>query len=159
MEQKTFSKLLKMVVIGVGLCGLFVYFFVLPSYGGDLASRYPEFSYAYWPWLIFLWFTAIPCYAVLVFGWQISTNIGKDRSFSMENSRLLKWVAWMAAGDSAFFFLGNVVLLFCSMSHPGIFLISMVIVFAGVSITIAAAALSHLVQKAAVLQEENDLTI
>ena len=71
----------------------------------------------------------------------------------------MKWVAWMAAGDSAFFFVGNVVLLLCSMSHPGIFLIAMVVVFAGVAITVAAAALSHLIYKAAVMQEESELTI
>jgi hypothetical protein len=33
------------------------------------------------------------------------------------------------------------------------------VVFAGVAITVAAAALSHLVRKAAALQEESDLTI
>lgn len=159
MEQKTFAKLLKFVIIGVGICGLFIYFYLIPSYGQSLAREFPEYAGAYLPWLIFLWITALPCYATLVFGWQISTNIGNDRSFSRENSRLLKWVAWMAAGDSAFFFLGNVVLLLCNMNHPGIFLVCMVVVFAGVAITVAAAALSHLVRKAAILQEESELTI
>ena len=65
----------------------------------------------------------------------------------------------MAAGDSAFFFVGNVILLFCNINHPGIILISMIVVFAGIAITIAAACLSHLVRKAATLQEQSDLTI
>ena len=159
MEQRTLSKWLKFVIIGVGICGLFIYFGILPSYGSALVSQYPEFSYCYWPWLIFLWITAIPCYAALVFGWRISDNIGRDKSFSQENAKFLEWIAKLAAVDSAYFFLGNIVLLLCSMSHPGIALLSMLVVFAGVAVTVAAAALSHLVLKAAELQEESELTI
>lgn len=159
MEQKTLSKWLKFVIIGVGICGLFIYFGILPSYGSGLVDQYPEFSGFYWPWLIFLWITAIPCYAALIFGWRISDNIGRDKSFSQENAKFLEWIAKLAAVDSAYFFLGNIVLLLCSMSHPGITLLSMLIVFAGVAITVAAAALSHLVLKAAELQEESELTI
>ena len=45
------------------------------------------------------------------------------------------------------------------MNHPGIILYSLIVVFAGVAISVAAATLSHLVLKAAKLQEENDLTV
>lgn len=159
MEQRTLSRWLKFVIIGVGICGLLIYFYVLPDYGKNLASGYPEFSDRYWPWLIFLWITAIPCYAALAFGWKIADNIGKDRSFSMDNAKLLKWIAWMAAGDSAFFFVGNVGMMLFGMSHPAVLLASMMLVFAGVAVTVAAAALSHLVRKAADLQEQSDLTI
>lgn len=159
MEQKTLSNWLKFVILGVGICGLAVCLGVVPSYGSSLVRQYPEFADRYWPWLIFLWMTAIPCFLALFLGWKIATNIGKDRSFSMENAKHLERISWMAAGDSAFFFVGNIVLLFCNMSHPGIALHSMVIVFAGVAVTVVAAALSHLVRKAAKLQEESDLTI
>ena len=159
MEQKTLAKWLKFVVIGVGICGLCIYLGILPSYGKSLAEQYPEFENRYWPWLIFLWLTAIPCYLSLFFGWRIASNIGKDRYFSIENSKLLQWIAWMAAGDSIFFFVGNIALSLFNLSHPGVVLLSMVIVFAGVAITVAAAALSHLVRKAAALQEESELTI
>ena len=50
-------------------------------------------------------------------------------------------------------------MLFTNMSHSGVALFSLLIVFAGVAVAVAAAALSHLVQKAAVLQEQSDLTI
>ena len=159
MEQKTFATLLKLIIIGTGIFGAFICFYIFPAFGQITVNMYPEFSYAYWPWLIFLWMAAIPCFCVLFFGWQIATNIGKDKSFSMENAKWMKWIAWMAAGDSAFFFVGNVVLLFCNINHPGILLISMIVVFAGIAITIVAACLSHLVRKAAALQEQSDLTI
>ena len=159
MEQKTLSKWLKAILIGVGLCGLVVYFIIIPSYGVSLRTQYPEFANRFWPWLIFIWVTAIPCYAALVIGWKIAANIGADRSFSEDNAKYLKWIAWLAAGDAAFFFLGNNVLLFLNISHAGILLFSLIVVFAGIAVTVAAAALSHLVKKAAALQEQSDLTI
>lgn len=45
------------------------------------------------------------------------------------------------------------------MNHPSIVLLSFFIEFFGVAVSVSAAALSHLVMKAAVLQEESDLTI
>ena len=159
MEQKGLATWLKIILVGVGICGLVVYFVVFPSYGESLVSDYPEFSNRFWPWLIFLWISGIPCYAVLVFGWKIAANIGRDQSFSNANAKYLKWIAWLAAGDGVFFFVGNMVLLFTNMSHPGIALFSLLVVFAGVAVAVASAVLSHLVQRAAVLQEQSDLTI
>lgn len=159
MEQKGLATWLKIILVGVGICGLVVYFVVFPSYGESLVNDYPEFSNRFWPWLIFLWISGIPCYAVLLFGWKIATYIGRDQSFSNANAKYLKWIAWLAAGDGIFFFVGNIVLLFTNMSHPGIALFSLLVVFAGVAVAVASAVLSHLVQKAAVLQEQSDLTI
>lgn len=159
MEQKDLSKWLKAILIGVGICGIIVFFFIIPSYGRSLVTLYPEFEYRYMPWLIFLWIMAVPCYIALFFGWKIAANIGNNRSFSFENARLLKWISWLAAGDSAFFFVGNIIMLLTDMSHPGVVLASLLVVFAGVAVTVVAAALSHLVKKAAALQEESDLTI
>ena len=61
MEQKALSKWLKLVLLGTGLCGLAVYLFIVPAYGISLRSQYPEFSNRYWPWLIFLWVSGVPC--------------------------------------------------------------------------------------------------
>ena len=159
MEQKTLAKWLKIILIGLGICGLAVYFAVIPSYGISLRTEYPEFSNRFWPWLIFLWLTAVPCYSALVLGWKIASGIGNDRSLTERNAGYLKWISWLAAGDTAFFFLGNLALLFANMSHPGIVLLSLLIVFVGTAAAVAAAALSRLVKKAAALQEQSDLTI
>ena len=158
-NQQKLSAWLKGIVIGIGLCGLIVYFAVLPNLGDSLHASFPEFASWHWPWMIFLWATSVPCFAALIMGWKIAANIGNDRSFSAENARLLQIIARLAAGDTVFFFLGNVVLFFLGMNHPGIFLASLLICFAGVAVTVAAVCLSHLVQNAAVLQEQSDLTI
>ena len=45
------------------------------------------------------------------------------------------------------------------MSHPDVVLASLVIDFVGIAVSVASAGLSHLVEKAAKLQEESELTI
>ena len=50
MEQKTLSKWLKLILLGVAICGLIVYVAVIPMYGLSLRSLYPEFSNRFWPW-------------------------------------------------------------------------------------------------------------
>ena len=160
MKQESLSKWLKFIIVGVGICGLIIYIFVIPMLGESFVSVDENaFRGFLWPWLIFIWVTAIPCYIALVFSWKIAANIGQDRSFSMENAKLLKWISALAVGDAAFFFAGNLVFWLLNMNHPGIALFSLLIVFIGVVVAIASAALSHLVAKAAVLQDESDLTI
>ena len=159
MAQGNLSKWLKFIIIGVGACALFVYSVVLPMYGRDAAAGYPEFAYCYRPWLWFLWGTGLPVLVALTLCWRIASNIGRDRSFSHDNARLLKWISWLAAADAGYFLIGNIVLLLLSMSHPGITLLSFLVVFCGVAVSVAAAALSHLVLKAADLEEQSELTI
>ena len=160
MRQKSLSNWLKFIIIGVGLCGLVIYLLVVPMLGQTVAvAEDGVFDHLYWPWLVFIWVTALPVCAALAFGWIIAVNIGKDRSFCVENARLLKWISGLAAGDAAFFFLGNVIYLLLGWSHPGVTLLCLVVVFVGVAISVAAAALSHLVMKAVLLQEQSDLTV
>ena len=160
MRQTSLAKWLKLIFVGIGLCCLVVCAFVIPMLGKELAESYNgEFAYCYWPWLIFIWASNIPCFLTLAFAWRIASNIGANKSFSIGNANLLKWISVMAAGDSVFFFLGNIVFLLLDMSHPSIVLLGIVIVFIGIAIAVFAAALSHLVMKAAVLQDESDLTI
>ncbi len=160
MKQSTLSKWLKGVILGVGFCGLIVYFLVVPIMGRQLISiENGEYQHCYQPWLFFIWATGIPCFAALVLAWKIARNIGENRSFSMENAKYFQNIAVLAAADAAFFFAGNVVLLLLNMNHPGIVLFSLLIVFAGMAMSIASAVLSHLVKKAADLQTESDLTI
>ena len=159
MDQKVLSKWLKIIILGVGMCGLVVYGLIIPDYGKSLVAQYPEFSDRFVPWLVFLLATGIPCYIVLVLGWRIAGSIGQDRSFTRENAKRLSAISHLAAVDAGFMFAGNVILLLVNMSHPGVFLGMLLIIFAGVGVAVATACLSHLVQKAAALQEQSDLTI
>ena len=153
MEQKTLSLVLKLVIVGLAAAGMIVYFAALPLLGKSLIASYPEYSRCS------LWITAIPCFASLVPGWSLAAEVGRDNSFSMKNARSLRAIAFLAAADAVFFFAGNIVFLLLDLSHPSIFLFSCFIVFIGIAIAVASACLSHLVRKAAVLREENELTI
>ncbi len=160
MKQKTLSIWLKFIILGCAFCGLMVYAIGIPTLGQSIAAldnhAYTDY---YLPWLIFIWLTAIPCYLVLLFAWNIARNIGKDRSFCMENAVALKRISTLAVIDSVFFFLGNIVMLLLNMNHPSIVLFSLLIVFVGIAIGVTATALSHLVEKATDLQEQSDWTI
>ena len=49
----------------------------------------------------------------------------------------------LAAVDAAYFLIGNIVLTLLGMNHPGLFLASLLPIFAGAAISVVAAALSH----------------
>lgn len=159
MSQKSLSKWLKGIIAGMAVCGAIIYLYLIPIWGRDLVEANPEFSNCYIPWLAVLLISSIPCYWGLYFGWRIATEIGKDNSFSKENASYLKNISMLAALDSVYFFMANLVLMVLGMNHPSIFLLSLFVVFAGIAVTVAAAALSHLVKKAADMKEENELTI
>lgn len=159
MKQTGLSKWLKAVIVGVAFCGILVYGWVVPMYGQSLVWGNPELSHYFTPWLVFILLTGIPCYLVLLCAWKIATEIGADNSFSWENAKLLKNIATLALFNSGFFFVGNILYLLLDMNHPGIVLMSLVVIFLGIAIAVASAALSHLVGKAAALQEQSNLTI
>ena len=159
MNQKSLANWLKCILAVAGLCALAACAALLPLEGQRLCAQYPEFSSWFLPWLIFLWLSSLPCFAVLVLGWKIASNIGADRSFSHDNARLLRWISALAAGDAVFFFAGNVLLFLLGMSHPWVAIASLAVVFVGVAVAVGSALLSHLVKKAAALQEQSDLTI
>lgn len=159
MTQKSLSKWLKGIIVGIAVCGFIIYGFLIPLFGRDLASENPEYAHCYVPWLVMLWISAIPCYLVLYNGWRITMEIAKDNSFSMENARYLKRICILALADSSYFFIANLAFLFLNMTHPSILLASLFVDFAGVVVAVTAAALSHLVLKAAEIQQENTLTI
>ncbi len=159
MKQKELSIWLKVIIFGTGLCGLAIYAGIIPHLIGYIVQAGAMPSGYIIPWLIAIWISAIPCYVVLVIGWLVAANIGKDNSFSMANAKHLKWVSIIALIDVAYFFTINCVLFLLNMSHPFVMVTALVICFMGTAISVCAAALSHLIVKASKIQEENELTI
>lgn len=159
MRSDALAKWLKVIIIGVGVCGLLTYMVILPRFGLYLVDQNSMLEKNLPPWMVLLWLSAVPCYAVLFLGWKVAENIGKDESFCTQNATYLKWVAYLALGDSVFIFVAHVIFLVLDMSAAVVMLVIIVIVFIGIAISICAASLSHLVMKAAEIKEENDLTI
>lgn len=159
MKQHTLSRWLKIILLGVSVCAALFYAILLPSFGMNIMADNPEFVYCFWPWLIFLELTAVPCVISAVLAWRIFSAIGQDQSFTMKNANRMALIAKLAAGDGAYFLLGNIVFFLLSMSHPALFILAMLVVFAAVTVAVLCAALAHLIRRAAELQDQSDFTI
>lgn len=108
MRQKELEKWLKIVIIAVALCGLVVCAVAIPWIGHVLIAPDPQISDMYIPWLVLFIISAIPCYVILYLGWRVAVNIGKDRSFSLENARHIKLASKIILFDALYFFVVNV---------------------------------------------------
>ena len=125
----------------------------------EAAADIPELAYLAWPCLGLFWVGLAIVAAALAFAWRIFAEIGRDNSFCAENARRLRIISGLALTDTLLCAAGIVALFLLRALHPGVFLLLLLITAVGAGITVAAAALSHLTLKAAVLQDENDLTV
>ena len=160
MKQKELAVALKGIVIlcllALGLLALLL----APSFGQDIAGANPEVAWMFWPCLIYLWLTCVPVLIVLVLVWRLATEIGRDHSFCPENARRLKCICCLAIADTGIYVLAGIAAGICFRGLPPILLLPLFFVLClGVAISVVAAVLSHLVQKGADLQAEQDLTI
>lgn len=159
MKQKELSRWLRgVVVLGWIACVLLAYP-IAPKLAQDAAVEYPEFSYLAFPMLSMVWIGLAIVAAALWFGWRIFAEIGRDNSFCTQNARRLRIISWLALADTLLCVIAILALLLLRALHPGIFLLLLLLAVIGGGIAVAAAALSHLTLKAAMLQDENDLTI
>lgn len=159
MNEKRTALFLRLFCVGLALCGLGFYAFALPDIGGSLAAMYPEYAYCLMPWLIFLWSTALPCYAVLAAVWKLSLNLGKHQIFTFGNARIINVISALAFGDTVFFLIGCLVFFFLGMSHPGIIIGSLFVGFFALCFSFCCRELSRYMKRAAELQEQSDYTI
>ncbi len=159
MNQKSLSAWLKGAIICLALIGAAVYAFVIPQYGRTIVGLSSLNTRYYWPWLIFVLISGIPCYAALICAWRVSVQIGIDNSFSYINASMLRKIAYLAAADALYFFVGNIVFWMIGVTGPRDVLISLLPVGCAGAVSISSAALSHLIKKAADMKSDNDLTI
>lgn len=159
MKPTVFAKCLKVVIIGTTLIGLACCIYVIPEIMEIFRTEYPEFAGWLLPWKILLYVCSVPCFIAMFVCWRIAGNIQKDRSFIKENARLFKIFSFLALGDSAVFMCGSIVYFILGMNHPGLLIVEMLVVFAGMAVFVCTAALSYLVSQAASLQDDVDLTI
>lgn len=155
MKQKELSRWLRAIVIVCWIICAVMGIYVMPRVFALTVDPIPST-----PWrLAAFWAALLPVIAALWEGWQIFGEIGRDNSFCPENARRLKIISYLAAGDTILTVVYSIALAFLNAIHPMQLVVHLVILFVGIAVTVAAAALSHLTHKAAVLQDENELTI
>ena len=159
MRTETNMKLLKVVILLAVAAVLLAYCWVMPNMAESFAAASPECRNMKLPWMIVIGATALPMLAAAVIGLNVVTNIQGGKCFTHGNARCIKYVAILAAADGGYFFLGNIVMLLIGMSHPGVMIISLIPSVMAFSLAVAFYALSHLTEKAALMQDDTDLTI
>ncbi|MBA4385593.1 MAG: hypothetical protein C0410_12715 [Anaerolinea sp.] len=159
MSSRTSGSLMRISVIAAAICSLFLCLYVIPSLGQSIIVKNPEFSSWFWPWLVFTWLVALPCFAILVFVWKVSGAVMGETVFTLQTAKWVKMGAVLLLSDAAFVFVGNVLLLLLNMNHPGILLLSVMGVIFVIALALLASVLSRYLTKAAILQEESEGTL
>ena len=154
MSQKALSRFLKAIILMALAATAAVYLLLVPARAGEPGGGVPA---ALWVTLISL--TAAPILASLVCAWLVARNIGLDRSCSRASARYLMVVSVLAAVDAGYYFLVSLTFFLLRSGEAVDLLVPAVLVTMMAAGSVAAAALSHLVMKAAALQEQSDLTI
>jgi MFS family permease len=159
MDMKKLARVLQLALIGAAVLGAAVFFWAVPMLGQEIAVMNPEYAVAYWPWQIFLWLCAVPCFLSLVPGWHVFGRLANKNAFCRENGEDMKTIARLAFFDTILFVVGNAVMAGFGWHHPGYMLMALVICGCGALIGVVAQVLGMLVLEATAMREENDLTI
>lgn len=161
MKKTTMTRLLHAVLIVAVLLAGLMFFWWLPMLGKEMAVAEPEFAWAYWPCLIWAWLFALPVFAAVYPAWLVCSSISApEGAFTRQNARCLRAIAILAFADAVIFPAGMVIIGFMGAGSPGLtVLLTPAVMFVCAAVGIAALVLSHLVDDAAGLKEDSDLTI
>lgn len=160
MKQSEMSGYLKIVTLGVGVFLLAFVLWFLPLVLKDTLIETAGTN-GYRGTCLLVGVSAVPALLCLARFWGICGSIGQDRSFSPENALRLKRMSQYMLMDAALY-AGFLIWFFAAgwyKKAAWLLFAVLLAVFISVALTVLCAALSHLVQKASVLEEEQELTI
>ena len=159
MKQKEMSLWLRLITVAAAVCCAVLAVYVVPHGLWMYLERNPQSGLGFWPAMIFAELTFIPVAVSLVLAWNIFTQIGRDNSFCHKNALRLRCISRLALADTAAYFIALIAVFVLAGEEYRMMLLFFGIIVMGFCFTVAAAALSHLTEKAASLKDENDLTI
>ena len=107
---------------------------------------------------VFAEIAVIPCILAMISAWKITIEIGKDNSFSKENVKNMKHIAFYSLAEGTYLLILSVWFAVNSLDKgiDGLFLAALLFSLISGAVALAAFCLSHLIQKAAKIKEEND---
>lgn len=159
MEQKKIAVALKCFTACAGAVGAFFFLFYVPILIWQLSLTETTTSWLRWPGTIGMWVIALLCYLALWEFWRICTRIGQDNSFCRENAVSMSHIGILAFGVAVLIFGGTVFLMLLGYLNGAGWLLIFFVLCIAVGIGVLCMALSKLIDNAAKLKEENDLTI
>lgn len=158
-SRKVLARLLKAVVIFIFAALLLIGLGPVPRFA-RLAAQWQPALEPLVPWgIAYVNLGFCPVYSALLLAWQVFGAIGRDESFSRANARRLRRASHLALWEAAWLLLG-IIWLHSARALGGFY----VWVFVGLMLLALSAAivlyvLGHLIDQAAQLKEEADLTI
>lgn len=161
MKQAEMSRYLKMITLGIGVVFLICVAWFIPSVLREMVVENSGMT-IFRVVVGLIWITSVPCFLCLWKFWGVCVRIGKDESFSKENADALKSMSYYMLTDSILYVIIFAVACIGRWYVPYgmILLFGLLIILAVcISLTVLCASLSHLVYKASLLQDEQDLTI
>ena len=159
-KTKVFRFLRVAIVVIAVLCLLF-FFLVLPWVGQAIKAENPEFSWAFWPCLLYAWCVSIPIFLTLWQSWRISGSLTEPlKAFTAGTCRRLRLIARLAYADAAIIFRGALLLAIPNAAQPffGYVMVPLGIL-ASLVIGVIFQALSQVAAQATGLRDESELTI
>ncbi|BAC13208.1 hypothetical conserved protein [Oceanobacillus iheyensis HTE831] len=158
MERRT-TPFLKSAVFILGITVLILCMFWLPWLANVTTEMYPEFSYLQYPVLIGLYVTAIPFFVALYQILKLLKYIHNRNAFSVLCVGTLKNIKKCAVTISILYVIGSFFLMSQDALHPGIAIISSIIIFTSIVIAVFTSLLQKLLINALNIKIENDLTV
>lgn len=159
MNQKKIADGLKFFSVIVAAVGAVFFFWYAPCMADKYAALAPEAETLKWPGLIGIWAIGLLCYLALLEFWKICTRIGEDNSFCRKNARSMRIIALLAFLAAVLLLVGGVIRACLGfwelLSAVKLFFV----IFIACGLGVLCLALARLIENAAKLKEENDLTI
>lgn len=135
--------------------------FLVPKIANFAAELFPQNAYIKYLILIDLYATAIPFYFALYQTFKLLQYIDTNKAFSTFSIKALKNIKVCAIIFSSLYVVGMPLFYLIAEvdDAPGIIVIGLVLIFAGMVIAFFAAVLQKLLQEAIDIKSENDLTV
>lgn len=159
MSQKRLSIWLRVIDCFIAVAGSSVFLAAVPAVINDLSLSFPRHAAIAAAAKIISEIGVIPFWVAIAEFYLICLRIGQDRSFSPENTKALRVIGYMSIVDTAVVFSVFIMLTSSSLISAAAVLVSVVLMLLGVLLSVAAFTLSHLVLKAYMIKEDNDLTV
>ncbi len=144
----------------LALLGAAVFFMYVPALADECRTMYPEIAWMHGPGLGFCWWIALLCYGMLFAFAGVARRIGGGRSFCGENARAFRQVGALSLAAALSMLAPPA---FFAAVHedggPAVMLISAAGFLGFLAVALLAFPLARLVDQAAGIQAENELTI
>ena len=154
MKRKALAVNLKITLLVILAVTIAVFSFLAPELGKQIRILYPNLAYLYSPCLIFVWVTALPLLLSIFKGWQITTEIGKDNTYCLENAKRLTDISRLILTDVLLYCLALVAIIIGNLFHPAMYLIITLLIFVAAMVSVVASALSHYILR---YREKNNI--